>query len=236
MPRRTEYPQADDIKSFLYPWLKRLSADDIAALDFASAAATAQRKWEQDTGYTPFLARPRLLRRDPPGPEQGPVGAFVGLATVGGGRRLFVREGMTSVVSVTIGVRDAYGDIPAAPGTVLIRNIDYFLRPSAARDNDLPYKFIEFTLPQWGNPNSIAIDGTIGYADELSEDVWAAVLRAGALELAPQLEFMIVGLIKSWQSGVAREEYFAKPFSGYRNLWEAQYTKTLNTYQRKSIV
>lgn len=236
MPRRTDYPQASDIATFLRPWTKRLPADDVATLDFVSAAADAQRRWEQDTNYSPFLARPRTLRRDPPGPEQGPVGAFVGLATVGGGRRLFVREGMTSVESVTIGVRDAYGTIPAAPGTVLAPNIDYFLRPSAARDNDQPYKYIEFTLPQWGNPNSIAIQGTIGYMDELTEDIWAAVLRAGALAVIPQLEFLLIGLVKSWQSGVTREEYFQKPFDTFRAACESKYAGVLGTYQRKSIV
>lgn len=73
-------------------------------LDYDDAIGSAVREWEELTGYMPFLGAFQCRVFDPPGPERGPVGIYVGVNNMGGARKLFFGGGALSVSNLRVGV------------------------------------------------------------------------------------------------------------------------------------
>lgn len=224
---RSAYPTADNLSDFLTD-AGLLASITLTATSLTDAANAAAQRWERETGYVPFLARAESRRFDPPGPERGPVGIYTGLNNVGGSRKLFLDGGLLSVTALQVNVTD----LPLlVPPTTYVLNQDFFLRPAIAQDEQRPYSWIEFRVPQYGNPRSIQVSGEFGFCRELPPDAWGAILRAGALELLPSVAQRIHGGASSWAVGTEREQ-LDHTLSGLRDDWDRYYRRVLGIYRR----
>ncbi|HLV80729.1 MAG TPA: hypothetical protein VKT32_10620 [Chthonomonadaceae bacterium] len=227
-------PTADDLAARLYAanlvdgaTAATLSAQQ-AAVNLSVAVAAAIEDWEADTGWHPFIAQEQVRVYDPQGPEKGPVGIYLGLNNLGGSRFLFLRSGILSVRTLIASI-----SLTNPAGTVLTQGTDFFLRPRGAADWGWPYTYIEFRVPQYGNPESISIDGVFGFAAEWPNRAWEAVLDKAFLRAAPELAVLKRGLIQEWKSGTTEEQYFEKAFTETLSLVQSRYDDTRRYYQRK---
>ncbi len=203
-----------------------------ALIDMTSALASAVDEWERGTGWVPFLTQAADTTRtyDPPGPERGPVGIYQGVNNLGGGRRLFLNAGVRSITTLKVGVS------LTSTGTALTLNRDYWLRPQNATAYDRPYTYIEFAYPQYGNPQSITVLASFGFAVILPDDAWLAILRMAAIEVLPTLELQKFGSLVKWtESDGVSETYNAKPYAALMEAWQAQIDKVRARYARKIL-
>ena len=225
-------PATDDLIALLQTTtLIGSSLADIDTLfDYAGVLASAVAQWELDTGYVPFIGAADTRLFDPPGPEQGPVGVYLGLNNVGGGRKLFVQTGLISINAVTILISAAN-----PTGTVVNVNDDFYLRPQAAPQYGRPYTYLEFRVPQYGLPSSIQINGVFGYALQWPDDAWQAVLRKAASELLPEFQLMLHRGVLSIKEQDESVQYAQSPLRPTLELWEAAYQKTLGRYARRTL-
>lgn len=103
---RTAYPFSSELAAFLYS-SGLISAAPTAQqqqMEYDSAIAAAVAEWERETGWVPFLSGSSTTRYyDPPGPEKGSVGIYVGVNNIGGGRTLFLNAGLRTNPTVSVG-------------------------------------------------------------------------------------------------------------------------------------
>lgn len=229
---RTAYPTKTDLGDFLYSagLISSPKTDQQSDLLYGSAVAAAVTEWERGTGWVPFLSAGDQTRSyDPPGPEQGPVGIYIGVSNVGGDRRLFLKAGVRSVTSVTTGVT------LTNPGTLLTQNRDYWLRPSNADHSDRPFTYIEFAWPQWGNPQSIVVVAPFGFGATVPDDAWSAILKMAAIELIPSLEIMLTGGQSQIRLGTDVFAFNPQVFARQTGLWQQQASAVMGRYKRKVL-
>lgn len=312
---RTTYPQNLDLQRLLFS-SGMLSAPPTlqqSQLDLDAALLSAQREWELQTGYTPFLAATQTRFYDPPGPEHGPVGIFYGVNNMGGSRKLFLYTGLQSVSALQVGratnlfsgtgtvsgtvssgvftgtltadlgsgtasvsgtgtitgtgsatlsftvigtgntTFSITGTTTADPtgtctgtvtltgttltaGTTLVQNINYWLRPTTAPNGNRPYTFIEFAYPQWGNPQSISIAGSFGFAATVPDDAWQAILMRAGIFVVPHLQQLLTGGVLEWTEADVSEKYNAKPFQPIIDAWQMAWDSTICRYQRVNMI
>lgn len=136
----------------------RLSGLGIASLPTGVVAddmiAAAVSAFEQQTGWVPFLQTTSGSR------YLHPTFDYV----------LPLGCGYTAISAVKTGYS------PSDAGTTLTVNVDYWLEPLSARDENKPYTQIRFNTRQAGQPRSIVVTGTRGYNDTIPEDAWQAVM------------------------------------------------------------
>lgn len=114
---RAILPTKDDLRVLLIAsgLLTDANSASLALLDYGDAIGAATREWEMVTGYMPYIAAYQTRLYDPPGPERGPVGIYVGINNMGGGRKLFVNSGIPSLSTLTVGVT---GGTSSLTGTI----------------------------------------------------------------------------------------------------------------------
>lgn len=224
-------PTVTDLENFLLS-AKLVSApptDEQNIMILGDAVASAQAEWQRETGWVPFLSGADTTRSfNPPGPEQGPVGIYFGVANMGGSRKLFLNAGVRSVTTLKTGVT-----VQNPTGTTLVLNQDYWLRPNNADTYDRPFTFIEFGYSQWGNPNSITITAPFGFGSVCPDDAWYAILKMAAIQSVPALELAQFGGLVKWGDADANETYNARPFQGVADTWQAQIAPVIGRYKRK---
>lgn len=241
---RTAYPSLTEFDLFLFasglitpPTGSTTRPQDV--LDTGAALFAAIAEWERGTGWVPFLTEAVATTRtfDPPGPERGPVGGiFVGVANMGGGRRLFLNAGVRTITTLKIGVT------PTSTGTTLVQNTDYWLRPQNATAFGRPYTYVEFGSPVWGPPNSVTILAPFGFGATLvssvwvptvPDDAWLAIMKMAAVELVPQLEMVLTGGESSIKLGNDEFKFNPNLFQRQVEMWQMQNAKILGRYKRK---
>jgi len=103
---KTAYPSSAELGAFLYSsgLITAPASAQQSQMFFDEAINAAVTEWERETGWVPFLSSGSTTRYyDPPGPETGPVGIYVGLNNIGGGRKLFLNAGLRSNPTVYVG-------------------------------------------------------------------------------------------------------------------------------------
>lgn len=142
---------------------------------FTGYAAAAVAEWENETGWAPFLADASSSVRtyDPPG--GGPPNRGFG-ALYGGGRRLTLCGGIVSITSLVV------AGVPKILGT------DFRLLPLNANARKRPYDAIELFVPSYGPAGSVVVTARWGFADEIADDAYQAILRKAARLAAIDLQ------------------------------------------------
>ena len=208
----------------------------LADMDPDTEVAAAVTAFQKDSGWVPFLGVEQVRSFDPGGPDQGPIGLYIGLATMGGGRKLFLGAGLISINSLYTGI---WAQDPV--GTELVLGSDFWLRPQNAPYDNEPYRSIEFRLPQYGEPGSIRIDGVWGYVDPsvgIPQDVFNAVVRTAAAQYGPPLELAIQGGTVGYRADVVEEKFAtgANSISGLVSKWQAYGDRVVGRYARVAVV
>ncbi len=170
------YPNHLDLDVFLDE--RGLGCSDISVATKKAKLALAKRKWESESGWTPFLP----TDEDPTtevlnGPE---------------GRIVFPSFGIISLTDFLV------------DGTEYVADEGFFLQN---RFNGTgPYTQIEFDGYLTGARNSISLTGIFGYALEMPIDVKQALLSYVAYDLYPQITG-IDGDVKREKQGPIEFEY-----------------------------
>lgn len=225
----TTWPSGNDLYTFLQSAGGTVKAA-VEAMDLTVLQAqidAAAETFQREVGYYPFVGTQQVRSFDPPGPDRGPVGLYAGLATMGGGRKLFLRAGLISVNSVTVG----------SPGKVLTLNVDYWLRPTIAPSEGEPYRHIEFRMPQYGEPNSIQVDGVWGYATTVPPTAQLAVLYRAAADTVPLLRLGLTQGVSEVQDEQSRVSFSkgSVPLAAEYDSWMAAYAKAVQRYVRITL-
>ena len=195
--------------------------------DYSAACNAAAAEWGKVTGYTPFLANTAdVLRKfDPPG--QAPQGARYGWRTRGGRRVLEFDNGLVSLTSLYTAVSTTNA------GTLRVLNTDFWLRPSNAVADGVPYQSIEFVGPVWGGADSIQALGKWGYGATVPDDAWQAMLYMAAARLVPSLSAALHSGMSSIRLGSDSFSFPSKgPFADVTDAWQRFIDRTKNDYLR----
>lgn len=191
----SQYPTAADLTAFCVA----AGIDLPATFDATDPMLSAISEWESRTGWFPYLAgsaETRLFSPPSTGPRSG-----MGSATRGG-RLLQLNAGILNMpdngmrIGVIAGSTGQLGVTSAASGslgTVLTRNIQYFLGTDGAEYKNQPWTEVEFTAPIFGMRKSIAITATWGRTFLLEPDIWYVLLQRGFSNARPQLAMFTSG-------------------------------------------
>lgn len=229
-PDYSRFPSGFDLKRYLRS-LNCIPAESLeaalAGMRCGAKVAAAQKLFERQTGWQPFLADPADVTRsfDPPGTQGGPW-------TSGGERALFLNAGLLAVTSLKTNVSTTYA------GDLLTIDEDYWLEPTEAAIVGTPYTEVRFVSRQWGGPHSIQITGRWGYASTLPEDAWDAILKKAASLCVPELTLQISRGIVSFtdmKTQVVYSNSTAKPFQFEQQSWEAAWDLATLMYRRVSL-
>lgn len=168
MPHST-YPDAADLSAFLASLGVTVTAALTAQLPAAAAASVSA--WETATKRRPFVASatgtPVLRRFDPPTFHSD------GVST------LYLPD-LLAQEDITVGYQPSGSTL-----TTWTEGTDYCFGPVNAAADGLPYEWLEIYRHRWTQPlgaslrNSLRITGRWGYAAEVPDDVWYALLGRG---------------------------------------------------------
>lgn len=211
------YPVAADVEALL----TKSGITVPTGFDTASYALAAIDELEQTTRWRPFLAGASSdFSFDPPGPNL--VGEMRG-----GGRRLLLDRGFTSITAVHTGVT------PSSPtGNLLVLGTDYRLRPYNAAHDSEPYTEIEFTAYQYGPPSSVKVTGTPGFTATLRAEVWAAVRDLAASRCANALREAAFGDNVDEEEMDIHERKSIELLQKWGDTWRGNAIRTIMRYVR----
>ena len=237
-----------------------------ASLDLQEKCDAAVAEWETRTGWLPYLAasgadgQPTVSTRlfDPAQPA--------GRGDSRSGRSLFLGAGLLSLVSLAVGVtpgpNGVYGVVPdstgaytppdaagsdtpgasgtgLSSGTVLVPNLNFFLRPQNAATRSLPVTEIEFLAPPRGVPQSIAITGVWGRVLLLEDNVWQAVMQRAASLSAPELSLSLSGGYFERKIGDSLKRFGGSDDSGplaqQITLWDNNFNSAVKNKKRITV-
>ncbi len=224
------YPTGDDLTTYLTSLGIVATDAAMTALNLDVKAAAASSAWETQTRWKPFLSAPGTRYFDAPGLAGGTNWG----AWMGGRRRLFLEGGLLSVTSVTINLT-----LVNTTGLDRTLNYDYWLRPQTAPYESEPYTFVEFRAPVYGEPNSVKIVGSWGYATAVPDDAWQAILQYGALLTYPELSLGISKGLYSMRDLNFEIRYGGAglmPLALEMKQWQAVWNAALLNYRRPLIV
>lgn len=212
---RDAYPVDADVVAFIAAAGIALPSGMAALEGYAEAA---NREFEQETGWPPFLADADDSTRtfDPPGPHL--TGG--GYAQTRGGRRvLALRAGLVSLTSIDCG-----GILPAT---------QYRLLPLNAAVQGKPSSIIEFLVPIFGQAGSVLVTGRWGYSVTVPEDVFQAILRIAASNALKDLSEAnnIQNPIK-WNRGEVGESFDPDRYGKAGSQWRGYVDRTISRYKR----
>jgi len=210
----SDWPQASD----LTPKFVALGLSGTASADLWTPIKRAVAWFQKETGYLPFLGKQQVRYFDPPGGASGFIGR-----PMGGGRKIFLDNGLLSINSVAIG------------GSVKINGTDYWLRPNNNDAKGLPFEWIEFLVPIYGSAQSIAIDGVWGRMVYPDYEVWQGVLDYAAVLAAPEIiSLKTKGFIR-WTDGDTSEEYGQSPLEKQIELWTKSALAAVENNKRRTV-
>jgi hypothetical protein len=164
-------------------------AGDALLIDYDGAADAALERFEDQTGYHPFMA-------------------------AAADATLYYTPDRTDVLDLEGGVAAALtsltvGYSPTSTGTALTVNEDYWLMPLNAIVEGRAANYIRFGAVQHGLPRSIVVVGKFGFCANaaIPEAAYQTVLYLAALEVAPQVQAMLSsgGLTKLTEGDVTYE-------------------------------
>jgi len=169
-----------------------------AGLDLDELAEAARVDFEDLTGYDPFLeAASAAYTYDPPGWEI-----------------LQLRCGFTAITAVTVGADD----------TVYTIGTDVWKEPVDAPQRGAPYTQLRFRHALTGDPQTVTVTGTKGYASAIPSDAWIAVASRAAILGAG----FVAGTSATKQKvGSVAVEYGGgeTPIGHLRSLWDRAIAK-----------
>lgn len=233
------YPDETALADFLSGLPLPGMAEAAAALDLAGFAAAAADQWEDETGWFPFLADGADSARvfDPPSDS----------------RLLPLAAGLLSLTSLTVGWTGT------GTGTAQTAGRQFRLLPQNADARKRPFDAVEWvngwfygysaagqgqtlgfgTMANIGNglAGSIRIVGKWGRQTTLTDDVYQAVLRLGALLAAPSLSALIGGGLVERVAGDERERYSDKGALAVQiGEWQAVGDRAIDRYRRRELI
>lgn len=109
-------------------------------------------------------------------------------------------------------------------------NSDYWLLPY----NGFPKTLIRFASPLAGEPRSVSIVGTFGYASEIPQDAYRAVITHGAA-LATAVLYGSGGLKSEVQEGDVRYKIDTEAGRSQVDRWASQYRAAVKRYRRVGL-
>ena len=118
----------------------------------------------------------------------------------------------------------------------LVDATDYYLQPDNAPDEGKPWTQVRLRrswyLPLWyGNLRSIRITGRWGYADEIPEDAWLAMVYLGLTSQASMIIRSTTGGVKSRKEADRAEEYGTSA-ADIVQAWESTAGSAVSRYRR----
>jgi hypothetical protein len=149
-----------------------------ANADLVTPCGAALKRFEEKTGYAPFLSLPVATERrfDAPGPRPARVTTgYLSSGLVGGGKVLDLRSGI-------VGAPEKL----EVDGQIFVEFEDYFCGPENAPERGKPYTFIEFERPVFSRQRGILINAFWGYCRPEPDgrgfplDAWQAILQGAA--------------------------------------------------------
>lgn len=147
------YIPSGDIATFLVEEGIIPAPDYFTSSRLATLLDNAITRWEDLTGYVPFLAVAGTRYFDPPD------GCILSLNT-----------GLVTFTSLTIA------------GVAYTNATHFYLKQTISQDQDYPYDTVEFTFPVYGVPATIAITGSFGFTATISAEVNECIKRLAAME------------------------------------------------------
>jgi hypothetical protein len=217
------YPDADDLQAYLEAAGLTLSAEMIAQLRNAIAAAIDD--FEKAVRRVMVAGEAALRYYDPPTNRK---------------RELFLSEGGGPgdlCGTVTVGYQTVGGTLET-----LTANEDYRLLPRNAVADGIPYDRILFFNRGWADPigpslrGAIQVTGQWGYGTgTLPASVFQAMLARAAWLLSPTLQQVETGGIVAWKDADRSVEYGTGGSTGVASLgvnWSAQYDATVAHYRK----
>jgi hypothetical protein len=178
-------------------------------IDLDSKVADARAKWENTTGYKPFLGATQTRYFDPPGPHSSRS-----YSQLKGGRSvLWLDTGLVSVTSVTV---DTVAYTQTAPGSSTLN--DYWLEPANAPDDGRPYEQINFWGPVYGLPNSVVVVGTWGFGAAIPDDAFQGMLNDAAAECTELPGLVSRGLV-NWKRDSITQTFGENPLGSLFERW-----------------
>lgn len=217
----TAYPQATDVSAFVDAAGVSIPTG-FGVTQFEQVASAAVNEWERLTGYRPFLATTATASfyYDPPGPnDRG--------ESRGGARRLILDRGFTTVSEVRNGITTT-----DTAGTVLTAGTDYRLWPKNAPQDSQPYTCIDFVGVQYGEPDSIKVTGTAGYATAINAEVYQAVLEIAAGDIMSAVMQGISTDPAEWKEGDVSERNSVELVQKLGEQWRNKGRSTALRYRR----
>lgn len=215
----SQYPTAADLQVFL--WQQNMlsnPAPDDKSLDLDSYIVRAVSKWEEITGWFPFLAGPDDTTRTISFFEQtqntpgyayynswaydtfNPLFFGVGVPA----RELSLRGGLLSLTSV---VSNGTTYTPATP------NITLQLLPVNAPYRKRPYERLNIGGLSGGVSLLLDVTGRWGFCSVLTGDQFGAILSLAAIEAAPTLAYLLNEGVTSYTEADVTESVSSNPFS-----------------------
>lgn len=212
------YPAEDDLAALI----ESAGLTVPPLLDLQSKLDGAVAEWEARTGWQPYLSTGESERRlfDPPA----------------AGRSLYLQGGLLSLTSLAVGVvPDPTGAYGAVSGSVLVNNLNFYLRPQNAIARGLAITEVEFLSRVRGVPQSVAITGVWGRVLAVPGDVWQTLLKMAALSCAPELALSISRGLAEVREGDEMRRFASSgvsPLSAERDRWEKEIKKMVSDKKR----
>jgi hypothetical protein len=179
-------------------------------------------EWERLTEYRPFLAATASASfyYDPPGPNRT-------AESRGGYKRLLLDRGFTAIGEVRNGITTT-----DTAGTVLTAGTDYRPWPKNAPSDSQPYTAIDFVSVQYGEPESVKVTGTAGYATAINSEVFQSVLELAAGDaMAAFMQGIASGAVE-WHEGDVSERGSVELIEKLGEQWRTKARTTALQYRR----
>lgn len=228
-------PTGSNLEAFLYGagLISNPQTSEEVWRDYDGAIDAAARKWERETGFTPFEATQadttvylNPQTRDDFRNNQ-PMGAFafLGETLLTGDRQMFIPPQLgTGIVSLT--------SLTVSSSTQTL-NRDYWLEPNNAPLKKRPYTILRFLMSPISSRLQIVMVGKFGFCayDAVPNDVRRAIMQMAAIEMLPEIIASTTGGLKRWMVGQhIMEEYGDKPFGATIDAWQKNISETMNRY------
>lgn len=234
------YPDGAALKQFLLGLSVPAITATLGSLDTDGAAAAAADDWERQTRWLPFLSSGLSETRSFDPPVDSPI--------------LFLSAGLLSLTRITVNV------VGGSAGVPLVAGRDFRLLPQNAPAQSKPSEIVEFLsggypagawqagfagigygfsplAGAYGQAGSVQITGEWGRVLAVPADAQQAVLRMGALLLAPEMAAAISKGLVERKAGDETERFAAGSVSALSTqmaAWEGVRERALARWTRPS--
>lgn len=122
--------------------------------------------------------------------------------------------------------------------TALVIGTDWRPMPQDAPARSKPYYRAQFIRPWWPWPipqsvwGALAITGVWAYGLTIPDDVWQAMIFAGALSAIPSLIALLTGGATEMREADMQVAFGLKPFGWLRDYRQADFDRAVASYRR----